>query len=116
MQLDDYQAQALTTAMYPGRGDGYLDYVSKKLAGECGEFLEKLGKQQRTAQTLTLNRSQFSGEQVADLGKELGDILWYVAAAADELGLTLGEVAQANLDKLASRADRSVIDGAGDDR
>lgn len=116
MDFDDYQQRALATAIYPGRGEGYLDYVSKKLVGECGEFVEKLGKQQRREQTLTLNSAQFTAAQRADLGAELGDILWYVAAAADELGLTLDDVARANLAKLADRAERGVIDGSGDER
>ena len=35
--------------------------------------------------------------------KELGDILWYLTAAAKTQGFTLEEVAQANLDKLKDR-------------
>jgi NTP pyrophosphatase (non-canonical NTP hydrolase) len=53
---------------------------------------------------------------VAALELELGDVLWYVAQLASELGLDLDRVAQANLDKLASRAARNVIAGSGDDR
>jgi NTP pyrophosphatase (non-canonical NTP hydrolase) len=53
---------------------------------------------------------------VAALKLELGDVLWYVAQLASELGLDLEGVAQANLDKLASRAARNVIAGSGDDR
>jgi NTP pyrophosphatase (non-canonical NTP hydrolase) len=47
---------------------------------------------------------------------ELGDVLWYVAQLASELGFSLDEIAQANLDKLASRAARNVIAGSGDHR
>lgn len=111
-----YQQHALKTAMYPGRGEGYLDYVSKKLTGEAGEFSEKLGKKQRKDQTLTTNQAQFDDDEKLDLAKELGDVLWYVAAAADEIGFTLEEVARINIDKLADRKARGVIQGAGDNR
>ena len=59
---------------------------------------------------------EFSAEVIAALQLELGDVLWYVAQLATELGLELDQVAQANLDKLASRSARNVISGSGDSR
>jgi len=50
------------------------------------------------------------------MGKELGDVLWYVAQLASELGLDLDRVAEANLEKLLSRQRRGVLSGSGDDR
>ena len=43
-------------------------------------------------------------------------MLWYLTSVAVDLGLTLEEVAQANLDKLASREARGVVGGSGDNR
>jgi NTP pyrophosphatase (non-canonical NTP hydrolase) len=48
--------------------------------------------------------------------KELGDILWYINAVAHLLGSNLEEVAKANNEKLASRKNRGVLSGSGDNR
>ena len=48
--------------------------------------------------------------------RELGDVLWYVAQIATELGVSLDDVAQQNVDKLFSRRDRNMIGGSGDER
>ena len=47
---------------------------------------------------------------------ELGDVLWYCATLANDLGYTLEEVCQANYDKLKSRQQRGMIHGNGDNR
>ena len=48
--------------------------------------------------------------------KEIGDVLWYIASIAVDLDSSLEEVAEVNVSKLASRAERGVIHGSGDDR
>jgi NTP pyrophosphatase (non-canonical NTP hydrolase) len=48
--------------------------------------------------------------------KEIGDVLWMAAGIAKEMGWTLEEVCQANLDKLADRQKRGKIVGSGDNR
>ena len=58
----------------------------------------------------------FSPEVKQALMLELGDVLWYVAQLASELGFELEQIAEANLQKLASRAARNVISGSGDHR
>lgn len=50
------------------------------------------------------------------LEKELGDILWAVAGTAAVRGWNLADVARNNLSKLASRKERGVIAGEGDNR
>ena len=51
-----------------------------------------------------------------ELKKEAGDILWQLSGLCEVMGWSLEEVAQQNLDKLASRKQRNVIDGSGDNR
>ena len=51
-----------------------------------------------------------------ELAKELGDVLWYIAVFANDLGVSMDEIAQTNLDKLASRKERGVLGGSGDNR
>ena len=50
------------------------------------------------------------------MAKELGDVLWYAAQLATELGLELEEIARENLLKLRSRQRRGMLSGSGDDR
>jgi len=55
-------------------------------------------------------------EKKTEIGKELGDVLWYISQLATELGVDLDDVAQGNIDKLYSRMDRGVLQGSGDNR
>jgi NTP pyrophosphatase (non-canonical NTP hydrolase) len=48
--------------------------------------------------------------------KELGDVFWYAAQLCTELNVNMGEVAQANLDKLAERQRANKLHGEGSDR
>lgn len=111
MDTDEYQTRALETAQYPGRDEiGGLTYVALGLAGEAGEFAEKVKKVLRDA------GGRLDPERVRTMVDELGDVLWYCAVAAEELGLTLSEVAERNVAKLADRKARGVIGGSGDER
>lgn len=103
--LNLYQEEALTTKLLTPDYYAYL-----KLAGEVGEVCEKYGKLIRDKGGVV------SEEDRQQLKLELGDVFWYLASIADSLQLTLGEVALANLQKLASRKQRNVIQGNGDNR
>ena len=118
MTFDDYQQQARTTAAYP-KDDGNfssdgeavaLTYPTMGLVGEAGEVAEKVKKIYRD------DGGVISDAHREEVKKELGDVLWYVAQLAHELGLSLSEVAAHNLEKLASRKSRGVIGGSGDNR
>jgi NTP pyrophosphatase (non-canonical NTP hydrolase) len=106
LTLNAYQAQAKTTALYPQEQG--LIYTTLGLAGEAGEIANKVKK--------ILRGDTTAAEIKAELEQELGDVLWYVALVAEELGLELNSIGQANLDKLASRAERDQLRGSGDDR
>lgn len=123
LTLNDYQNGAMVTAIYPGQGTFLgLIYCGLKLAGEAGEVSQKIGKAIRDddiCEMLTgceVRMRHLSNEKREALKKELGGVLWYVAAAAHELGYALDEIAQTNLDQLASRAARGVLKGSGDER
>lgn len=109
MDFKEYQEKAKATAGYPEIGHPVV-YPALGLAGEAGEVVEKVKKLFRDDNAeLTLERKEA-------LTKELGDALWYLSQIATELGIAFEDVAAGNIEKLASRADRSVISGDGDDR
>lgn len=108
MELSEYQRLSRSTARYP-RSEA-LTYPALGLAGEAGEFADHAKKVIRD------DGGDVTPQRRAAMAKELGDVLWYVAQLASELGLDLEQVAQENLDKLLSRQRRGVLSGSGDDR
>lgn len=102
-----------------------LSYMLINLVGEVGEFASKVAKSIRKGKA-RIDENQYhydvrtSPEEIAEnmaaLKGEAGDIFWLLAGLCHTMGWTLEEVAQDNLDKLASRAKRGVIDGNGDNR
>jgi len=108
MQLSEYQRRSRGTAEYPR--EAWLAYPALGLAGEAGEVAEHAKKAIRD------DGGAIREERRAAMSKELGDVLWYVAQLASELGLELDEIAEANLQKLLSRQRRGVLSGSGDDR
>jgi NTP pyrophosphatase (non-canonical NTP hydrolase) len=108
VRLSEYQRESRRTAEYPR--DAWLVYPGLGLAGEAGEVAEHVKKAVRD------DGGEVSDERRSAMSKELGDVLWYVAQLASELGLDLDEVARENLDKLFSRQRRGVLSGSGDER
>ena len=112
MTLDEYQTAARRTALYPD--EARLLYPVLKLAGEAGEVAEKVGKWMRDDGWLP--GAELGDAQRNALVKELGDVLWYVASVAADVGVSLDEVGEANIAKLADRKARGTIGGSGDER
>jgi len=106
--LNEYQQKAKSTAVYPKEMG--LVYTTLGLSGESGEVAEKVKKLIRD------HGGVLDDEYRAKIAKELGDVLWYVAMVAHEIGYTLQDIAAGNNIKLASRKDRDQLHGDGDNR
>ena len=111
MNLNEYQEKAITTAVFPKHQA--LPYLALGLSGEAAEVANKVKKVIRG----DYDDDPEAAEKALDaISKELGDVLWYLAVFAEELGTPLGVIAAANLDKLRARAEAGTIKGQGDDR
>jgi NTP pyrophosphatase (non-canonical NTP hydrolase) len=108
MKINEYQEEAIKTAVY-GEGQRII-YPTLGLTGEAGEVAEKVKK------VLRDNAGVFTDEQKLEIAKEISDVLWYCATLARDIGYTLEQIAEINLQKLRSRQERGVISGSGDNR
>ena len=102
MTFDEYQEFARSTAIYPE--ECKVTYPTLGLCGEAGEVAEKVKKNIR------------DGKSLDGVGLELGDVLWYLAILADDLGVDLEDIAKWNVDKLQRRMKSNKIKGDGDNR
>lgn len=108
MNFKEYQEAAKKTAIYPR--EHKITYPSLGLSGEAGEVANKVKKVLRDkGGVFDVNTNTF----IAD---EIGDVLWYCANLAEDLGFSLEEIARANIAKLKHRQERGVLKGSGDDR
>jgi NTP pyrophosphatase (non-canonical NTP hydrolase) len=108
VELNEYQERALNTAIYPDAGgfsDAAINYCVVGLAAEAGSVANEWGK--------LLRDGKYDPEY---LRRQIGDVLWYVANLAHSMGSSLDEIARSNLAKLASRQERGVLGGSGDER
>ncbi len=87
MNFKEYQEQAART------NGGNLTAHFFGLCGETGEVVELYKKHIGHGHELDLSK----------LAKELGDVLWYVSSIASGYGLSLEDIATANIDKLKVR-------------
>lgn len=93
MEINDYQKLARKTRNPSLKKKDILINSVMGLCGESGEAIDIVKKW--LAQGHELDREH--------LKKELGDIAWYLAEAADALDVSLEEVLQGNLKKLKER-------------
>ena len=112
MNITEYQKIIKKTAVYPKEIG--LAYCAMGLTGEAGEVADKCKKLYRDKDYLVTGT--ISKEDVNSIKKELGDVIWYATAMANELGLSLGEVLEANHSKLIARRATNTLHGSGDNR
>ena len=108
LKFEDYERIIAETDIYPGAGTGSsmaMAYTALGLTGKAGEFSEKVKK--------LIRDGKFDRELAV---KELGDVLWYLTAAAHEIGFSLQDVAEINTVKLLARKDKGMLQGSGDTR
>ena len=103
MNFAEYQEQAVSTAIYTNEF-----YPFASLMIEAAEFSDLVAK--------PLLRGDKTEVDIEEMISEAGDVLWNLAAALDEFNISLDTVARYNLDKLASRKARGVLQGSGGDR
>lgn len=103
MEFNTYQAAATMTVKDSIKND--LDYFALGLGGETGEVQEMIKRIKRDG---SFDKDLFV--------KELGDVAWYLSQLARCVGVDFNTVATTNLDKLASRQQRGVIGGSGNNR
>lgn len=110
--LNEYQAMALETAIYPE--EFKVIYPALGITGEAGEVSDKIKK-------LIRDKGYKGGwiesdKDREDIALELGDVLWYVATLAHDIGFTLEQVAMLNYFKLQKRKEQNKLGGSGDHR
>ena len=120
MELNEYQQRAMETCLPNAEN---FTYMFLNLVGEVGEFAGKIAKAIRKQEAaidhnslLTESRHVMTDEEITELRKEAGDVLWQLSGLCRVMGWALEDVAEENLAKLADRKKRGVIDGSGDER
>lgn len=113
MEFDDYQKKAAKFDFFEATNDlksvGFYEKVLG-LTGEAGETADKIKK------ILRDKNGVVSDEDRELIIKELGDVLWYLAAISRYLDVPLSKVASENISKLESRYQRNKLHGEGDKR
>ena len=106
--FNSYQRNASTTAIYPD--EHRILYPALGLAGEAGEVANKVKKLIRDGPDKRPDTWR------GDIASEIGDVLWYCAALATDLNLSLGVIAGQNEKKLGQRKQSGTLGGSGDTR
>ena len=115
MTLNEYQQKAMQTCTLSSEN---FSYMTLNLVGEVGEFSSKIAKGIRKEEiNIEWNNIEMkSSVDIRAIHHELGDMLWQLSGLCSVLGVSLEEIAQMNLDKLAGREERGTIIGDGDNR
>ena len=77
--------------------------ASVGMCAEAGEFTEVVKK-------IVFQGKEPTEENLFHLKRELGDVMWYVAQACMGLGVSLDEIIEMNVEKLAARYPDGAFD------
>lgn len=125
LTMNGYQEAAMKTCM--PTCDNF-SYMMLNLIGEVGELASKVAKDIRKGNVDIDTGKGYTSELMPNMPfdewvvrsdeymAEAGDILWQLSGLCKVMGWSLEDVARGNLAKLASRMQRGVIDGNGDNR
>ncbi len=108
MNFNEYQEKAKSFVFHELSKKDRIILWTLGITGESGEVADHLKKALRGDCSIE--------DKKEDLIKEIGDVMWYGALLADELGVSLEEVAKININKLSSRKMRGKMMGSGDNR
>ena len=102
MMMDIYQECTKDMAAYPGAGEGSLDALIQCTLG----INKQAGKISRSMQAILDPR-----QAAAPMVEQLGVLLWWTARCADELGVSLEELAELNLGEWMDKRLAQAMDG-----
>ena len=109
MTAEFYEMKAGQTAIFPK--NQALEYLALGLTSEAGEVAGKVKKLIRDGEDV----EGFELKKIA-IASEIGDVLWYCAMMAKEVGVPLNDIMKDNLKKLHGRKERGTLHGSGDNR
>lgn len=104
--IDNYQQKAMEFR----KPSATKEYAFLNLAAEAGEVCSVVAKHIRDGD------GQVTLEYLDNIEKELGDVMWMVAAIATDHGLLMSDICNKNIRKLTDRLQRNTISGSGDNR
>jgi len=103
--LNEYQTKAMAFRLK----NADAMYAFLNLASEAGEVCSLVAKKIRDGVKDPVDYHN-------NMKKELGDVMWMVAAIASDHNISLSEICENNIQKLADRKKRNTISGSGDNR
>ena len=106
---DKYENLAGQTAIFPK--EKALEYLALGMTSEAGEVAGKVKKLIRDGE----DKEGFEMKKLA-IASEIGDVIWYCAMMAKEVGVPLNDIMKENLKKLHGRKERGTLQGSGDER
>ncbi len=106
---DKYENLAGQTAIFPK--EKALEYLALGMTSEAGEVAGKVKKLIRDGEDV----EGFEMKKLA-IASEIGDVIWYCAMMAKEVGVPLNDIMKENLKKLHGRKERGTLSGSGDNR